>query len=49
MLGEVLGLLSFAGGLFIPVEQFGHVFATLAAFTPVGAPVVSRPKTTVSS
>ena len=35
ILGPVLGLLSFAGGLFVPLDQLGHVFATLARFTPV--------------
>jgi ABC-2 type transport system permease protein len=35
ILGPVLGLLSFAGGLFVPVDDLGHVFATIAKFTPV--------------
>ncbi|GII22853.1 ABC transporter permease [Planosporangium mesophilum] len=35
ILGPVLGVLSFAGGLFVPVDQLGHVFATIARFTPV--------------
>ena len=35
ILGPVLALLSFAGGLFVPVDQLGHVFATIATFTPV--------------
>jgi len=35
ILGPVLGVLSFAGGLFVPVEQLGHTFATIAKFTPV--------------
>jgi ABC-2 type transport system permease protein len=35
ILGPVLGVLSFAGGLFVPVDQLGHVFATIAKFTPV--------------
>jgi ABC-2 type transport system permease protein len=35
ILGPVLGVLSFAGGLFVPVDQLGHVFATIATFTPV--------------
>jgi ABC-2 type transport system permease protein len=35
VLGPVLGVLAFAGGLFVPVDQLGHVFATVAAFTPV--------------
>jgi ABC-2 type transport system permease protein len=34
ILGPVLALLAFAGGLFIPVDQMGHTFATLARFTP---------------
>ena len=35
ILGPVLGVLSFAGGLFVPVDQLGHTFATIAKFTPV--------------
>jgi ABC-2 type transport system permease protein len=35
VLGPVLAVLSFAGGLFVPVDQMGDVFATLAKFTPV--------------
>jgi ABC-2 type transport system permease protein len=35
LLGPVLAVLSFAGGLFAPVDTFGHVFATIAKFTPV--------------
>ncbi len=35
ILGPVLAVLSFAGGLFVPVENLGHVFATIAKFTPV--------------
>jgi ABC-2 type transport system permease protein len=35
ILGPVLAVLSFAGGLFVPVDQFGHTFATIAKFTPV--------------
>jgi ABC-2 type transport system permease protein len=35
ILGPVLGVLSFAGGLFVPVDQLGHVFAAIAKFTPV--------------
>lgn len=35
ILGPVLGVLSFAGGLFVPVDQLGHTFATIARFTPV--------------
>jgi ABC-2 type transport system permease protein len=35
ILGPALALLSFAGGLFVPVDQLGHTFATIAKFTPV--------------
>ena len=35
VLGPVLGVLSLAGGLFVPVNQLGSVFGTLAKFTPV--------------
>jgi ABC-2 type transport system permease protein len=35
VLGPVLAVLSFAGGLFVPVDQLGHTFATIAKFTPV--------------
>jgi ABC-2 type transport system permease protein len=35
ILGPVLAVLSFAGGLFVPVDQLGHIFATIAKFTPV--------------
>ena len=35
VLGPVLAVLSFAGGLFAPVDSFGHTFATIAKFTPV--------------
>jgi len=35
ILGPVLGVLSLAGGLFVPVDQMGSVFATVARFTPV--------------
>ena len=35
ILGPVLAVLSFAGGLFVPVDNLGHVFATIAKFTPV--------------
>jgi ABC-2 type transport system permease protein len=35
ILGPVLGVLAFAGGLFVPVNQLGSVFATVAKFTPV--------------
>jgi ABC-2 type transport system permease protein len=35
ILGPALAVLSFAGGLFAPVDTFGHTFATIATFTPV--------------
>jgi ABC-2 type transport system permease protein len=35
ILGPVLAVLSFAGGLFAPLDTFGHTFATIATFTPV--------------
>jgi ABC-2 type transport system permease protein len=35
ILGPVLGVLSFAGGLFVPLDRMGTVFATIAKFTPV--------------
>ena len=35
IIGPALAVLSFAGGLFVPVDQLGHVFATFAKFTPV--------------
>jgi len=35
ILGPVLAVLSFAGGLFVPVDQLGHIFATISKFTPV--------------
>jgi ABC-2 type transport system permease protein len=35
ILGPALAVLSFAGGLFAPVDTFGHTFATIAKFTPV--------------
>jgi ABC-2 type transport system permease protein len=35
LLGFVLMLLSFAGGLFIPLSQFPHVLQTIAKFTPI--------------
>jgi ABC-2 type transport system permease protein len=42
-LGPILGVLSFAGGLFVPLEQMGDVFATIAKFTPVyGVGVIAR-------
>ncbi|AEV85188.1 membrane protein [Actinoplanes sp. SE50] len=35
ILGPVLALLSFAGGLFVPLDQFGSTFAAIAKWTPV--------------
>ncbi len=35
VLGPVLAILSFAGGLFVPADQLGHTFETIAKFTPV--------------
>ena len=35
ILGPVLAVLAFAGGLFVPVDTLGHTFATIAQFTPV--------------
>jgi ABC-2 type transport system permease protein len=43
ILGPALALLSFAGGLFVPLDQMGHTFATIATFTPVyGVGVIAR-------
>ncbi|GGL12088.1 ABC transporter permease [Mangrovihabitans endophyticus] len=43
ILGPVLAVLSFAGGLFVPVDSLGHTFATIAQFTPVyGVGVIAR-------
>src|SRR3954454_5983504 len=35
IIGPVLAVLAFAGGLFVPVDNLGHTFATIAQFTPV--------------
>ncbi|MBU2665539.1 ABC transporter permease [Actinoplanes bogorensis] len=35
ILGPALAILSFAGGLFVPLDTLGHTFATIAKFTPV--------------
>ncbi|MET0424023.1 MAG: ABC transporter permease [Actinoplanes sp.] len=35
ILAPVVAVLSFAGGLFVPVDDLGHTFATIAKFTPV--------------
>jgi ABC-2 type transport system permease protein len=43
ILGPALALLSFAGGLFVPLDQMGHTFETIAKFTPVyGVGVLAR-------
>ena len=43
ILGPALALLSFAGGLFVPLDQMGHTFETIAKFTPVyGVGVIAR-------
>lgn len=43
VLGPVLALLSFAGGLFVPLDEMGHTFAAIAKFTPVyGVGVIAR-------
>lgn len=35
LLAPAVALLAFAGGLFVPVDDLGHTFATIAKFTPV--------------
>lgn len=43
ILGPALALLSFAGGLFIPLDQMSDVFASIAKFTPAyGVGVLAR-------
>lgn len=43
LLGPALALLSFAGGLFVPVDQLGDTFATIAKLTPAyGVGVIAR-------
>ncbi len=43
LLGPALALLSFAGGLFIPLDQMSDVFANVAKFTPAyGVGVLAR-------
>jgi ABC-2 type transport system permease protein len=43
VLGPALALLSFAGGLFVPLDQMSDVFAKIAQFTPAyGVGVLSR-------
>ena len=43
ILGPVLALLSFAGGLFVPLDQMSDTFAAIAKFSPVyGVGVIAR-------
>ncbi|WP_066903576.1 ABC transporter permease [Millisia brevis] len=43
ILGPAMALLSFAGGLFVPVDSMGSVFATIAHFMPTyGVAVLAR-------
>ena len=43
ILGPALALLSFAGGLFVPLDQMSDVFASVATFTPAyGVGVIAR-------
>ncbi len=35
VLGPVLAVLPFAGGLFVPLDQMGSIFASIAQYTPV--------------
>jgi ABC-2 type transport system permease protein len=35
IIGAVMGILSFVGGLFVPVDQLGKSFAMIAVWTPV--------------
>lgn len=43
LLGPALALLSFAGGLFVPLDQMSDVFASIAKFTPAyGVGVIAR-------
>ena len=43
LLGPSLALLSFAGGLFVPLDQMSDVFASIAKFTPAyGVGVIAR-------
>jgi ABC-2 type transport system permease protein len=43
ILGPALALLSFAGGLFVPLDQMSDVFASVAKFTPAyGVGVIAR-------
>ena len=43
VLGPALALLSFAGGLFVPLDQMSDVFASVAAWTPAyGVGVLAR-------
>ncbi|GAB1640451.1 ABC transporter permease [Krasilnikovia sp. MM14-A1259] len=43
ILGPVLAVLAFAGGLFMPADMLGHTFATIAKFTPAyGVGAIAR-------
>ncbi|GAB1691793.1 ABC transporter permease [Krasilnikovia sp. M28-CT-15] len=43
ILGPVLAVLAFAGGLFVPPDMLGHTFATIAKFTPAyGVGAIAR-------
>ena len=43
ILGPALALLSFAGGLFVPLDDMSNVFSTIAKFTPAyGVGVLAR-------
>lgn len=43
LLGPLLALLSFAGGLFVPLDQMSDLFASIAKFTPAyGEGVLAR-------
>ncbi|MFY0409748.1 ABC transporter permease [Solicola sp. PLA-1-18] len=43
VLGPLLAVLSFAGGLFVPLSQMSQVFADIATYTPVyGVGVIAR-------
>jgi ABC-2 type transport system permease protein len=35
ILGPALAVMAFLGGLFVPLDSMGHVFATIAKFTPM--------------
>lgn len=43
VIGPALALMAFAGGLFVPLDQFSNTFAQVAHFTPVyGVGVIAR-------